>query len=235
MIRGLIESSLIDWDGRISLVLFFDKCNFKCPFCHNWELIYHPENFPVIEWKTIQEILTRKKKWIDGVVLTGGEPLLNMQDITELCREIKNEGFPVKIDTNGAFPQSLSGLIEEKLIDYAAMDIKTALDANYDKAAGIKIDLASIKSSIEILMSGNIEYEFRTTCVPGIVDEKTVHSIGSVIKGARKWALQGYRPENAWVEAFRQPLPTGYQDSIRTMYSIAKQYVDCTIIRGITG
>src|SRR4030042_1338844 len=234
MIRGLIESSFIDWEGKISMVIFFDKCNFRCSFCHNWKLISQSEKFPVIEWARIHSILQEKRKWIDGVVLTGGEPLVNFQETAELCSKIKPEGFLIKLDTNGTFPESLRALIDQKLIDYVAMDIKAPLDDRYNTATRVKADIASIKSSIQLIMHSYIQYEFRTTCVPDIIDENAIHAIGNTIKGAQKWALQGYRPENAWAEEFRQPLLTGYHQNVKKLHSIAKKYVENSILRGVT-
>ncbi len=232
MIRGLIESSFIDWDGKISLVIFFDKCNFRCPFCHNWELISSPEKFPVITWEKIQSILSKKEKWIDGIVLTGGEPLVDIKETAGLCRNIRKEGFLIKLDTNGAFPDALSSLIEKELIDYIAMDVKAALDESYDRATRVKTDLGAIRSSIKIIMKSALPYEFRTTCVPGLVDEKAMNSIGNTIKDAQKWALQGYRPENSWAKEFRRPLPSRYERNIIRLRTVAQQYVSNVVLRG---
>jgi pyruvate formate lyase activating enzyme len=168
MIRAIIKTSLIDWDGKITTVLFYDKCNFLCPFCQNWDLIMNPEKYPVIEWNQIAQDLKKKKGWVDGVVLTGGEPLVYKKDVFELCQKVKDLGFAVKLDTNGAYPEIMQELINKKLIDYVAMDIKAPLDKRYHVAAGKKIDIENIKKSKVILMRDLIDYEFRTTCVPGI-------------------------------------------------------------------
>lgn len=203
MIRSMIETSLVDWDGKLTTVLFFDKCNFMCPFCQNWELLLHPERFPPIDWSQIKKTLLPKKSWIDGVVLTGGEPLVYETEIFDICRKITNLEFLVKIDTNGAYPGTLQELIGKDLVDYVAMDIKAPLDDRYDQAAGTKVDLQAIKRSVQILKDAKIDYEFRTTCVPGIINEQTIAEIGEQIKEAKRWFLQQYVPVNAYKKEYR--------------------------------
>jgi pyruvate formate lyase activating enzyme len=232
MIRALIETSLVDWDGKISTVLFFDACNFRCPFCQNWELICTPEQFPVVEWQTIKEKLKKKQGWVDGVVLTGGEPLINKKEVSELSKKIKDLGLAVKLDTNGSSPGTMRELINTHLIDFVAMDVKAPLDERYATAAGSKVNLATITESITALMSGHIEYEFRTTCVPGIIDKTGIEQIGQAIKGARRWALQAYVPENAYKEEYRKELPEEYMHQLDEYLTIAKQYVGTVILRG---
>lgn len=232
MIRALIETSLVDWDGKITTVLFFDTCNFRCPFCQNWELICSPENFPVIEWQQIEEKLVKKKGWVDGVVLTGGEPLTCGKEVFELSKRIKDLGLAVKLDTNGAYPTVMKELIDAQLIDYVAMDVKAPLDERYAIATGKKVDLDAITKSITTLMSGCVKYEFRTTCVPNMIDEQTLILIGKAIKGARMWALQAYVPENAYNEAYRKELPEKYMQQLDAYVTIAKHYITNVVLRG---
>lgn len=232
MIRALIETSLIDWDGKITTVLFFDKCNFMCPFCQNWKLITSADTFPVIEWEMVKEKLSKKQGWVDGIVLTGGEPLAHRDELLQLCERIKELGILVKIDTNGAFPGILKELVNKKLIDYVAMDIKAPLDDTYDIAAGTKVDLGSIRESITLIMKGTLDYEFRTTCVPSIIDEIAIKKIGSAIQGAKKWALQTFVPEHAYQKEYRQKLNTEYYQSLKKYLALAMQYVSRAILRG---
>ncbi|MDH4211182.1 MAG: anaerobic ribonucleoside-triphosphate reductase activating protein [candidate division WOR-3 bacterium] len=231
MIRSIIETSLVDWDGKLTTVLFFDKCNFMCPFCQNWELILHPERFPVIEWTRIETILLSKKSWIDGVVLTGGEPLAQTKEVFDITRRIKALGFLVKIDTNGAYPEILHEMIEKGLVDYVAMDIKAPLDDRYDSAAGRKIDLAAIERSISMLMRGQTDYEFRTTCVPRIINTRTIAEIGKRIQEAKRWFLQRYVPENAYKKEYRNLRQISGAD-VSEVLRIAQQYVTNAKWRG---
>jgi pyruvate formate lyase activating enzyme len=232
MIRALIETSLVDWDGKITMVLFFDKCNFMCPFCQNWELILHPERFPVVEWEKIAQVLQKKKDWIDAVVLTGGEPLVLKDEVFKLVEKIKKLRFDVKIDTNGAFPETVKELIDKGLIDYVALDVKAPLDERYYIAAGKKMNVAKIKESIHLLMSDVIDYELRTTCVPGIIDELAIDDIGSIIKGAKKWVLQAYVPDNAYKEEYRKKLDVNYTTLMQKFLTRAQQYVPQARLRG---
>jgi len=232
MIRAIIETSLIDWDGKITTVLFFDACNYQCPFCHNWELITKPDNYPEITWEAIREKLQKKEGWVDGVVLTGGEPLIHEQQVFALCKKIKALGILIKVDTNGAFPSVLKKLIDEKLVHYIAMDIKAPLDDRYAKATGTKPDLHAIQTSIGLIMHSGLVYEFRTTCVPGIIDTQAIHAIGEKIKGANKWALQAHVPDNAYQPECREPLSMDYPELLQEYLAIAKQYVTNAILRG---
>ncbi len=232
MIRALIETSLIDWDGKITSVLFFDKCNFSCPFCQNWELIKNPEKFPIIDWSIIEKKLKAKKGWVDGVVLSGGEPLVNKNKVFTAARKIKEMDLLVKIDTHGAFPKTLEDLISSQLVDYVAMDIKAPLDERYYVATGKKVNLKKIKESIALLMLSRVDYEFRTTCVPGIIDEAAIKAIGKEIKGAKKWALQAFVPQNARQEEYRKPLMKDYVSVMRKLAGIAKEYVENVVLRG---
>jgi pyruvate formate lyase activating enzyme len=229
----MIETSLIDWDGKLTTVLFFDKCNFMCPFCHNWELILHPENFPVIQWQNIEKVLRSKKDWIDGVVLTGGEPLVHREEVFDVARKIKALGMLVKLDTNGAYPDVLREMISENLVDYVALDIKAPLDKTYAKAAGKEINIKSIAESIEILKKSNVHYEFRTTCVPSIIDNTAIESIGKVIQNARQWVLQQYVPENAYQEEYRTMHQVPEPD-LQKLLHIARRYVANTKLRAKT-
>jgi pyruvate formate lyase activating enzyme len=232
MIRAIIETSLVDWDGKITTVIFFDKCNFMCPFCQNWDLILHAEKFPLITWEEIEKKLKKKEKWVDGVVLTGGEPLVFKEEVIDIAKKIKKCGIGVKIDTNGAYPERLELMIKEDLVDYVAMDIKAPLDKRYDTAAGVHVDLMKIKQSITLLMSNIVDYEFRTTCVPGIIDEHTIDEIGTVLNGARRWALQAYVPQNAYKKEYRKELPQNYTEQLQKFYTIAKHHVTTVIVRG---
>jgi len=231
MIRSFIETSLIDWDGRLSMVLFFDRCNFNCPFCQNWRLILHPQKFPLISSDEIFRKLNKKKGWIDGVVLTGGEPLIYKKGVFEIAQRLKKVGFGVKLDTNGSYPDALKLLIGKKLVDYVAMDIKAPLNEQYYIAAGKTFDLNKIKKSVRIMMKDLVDYEFRTTCVPGIIDENIIKKIGGEIRGARRWVLQSFVPANAREEAYQHKKFSVRE--LETLLNIACRYVPNAQLRGV--
>ena len=232
MIRAMIETSLIDWDGKLTTVLFFDKCNFMGPFCQNWELILHPDRFARIQWRDIEKILIAKKGWIDGVVMTGGEPLVQEDEVADIAAKVKALGLLVKLDTNGAYPEKMLKLIDTKLIDYVALDIKAPLNAKYDIATGTKVDLGKIKESLStLLQNGSVDYELRTTCVPGLIDEESIRQIGSQIKNAKRWFLQQYVPANAYKEEYRT-LQTLKEPAIENLLMTARQFVENVKWRG---
>lgn len=187
-IGGFQKSSLIDYPGKISAIIFTQGCNFRCPYCHNAELV-NPELFT--EPLKVEDILAHinsRRGLLDAVVISGGEPTLQT-DIEELLRAIKKMGFFVKLDTNGSNPSVIKSLIAEKLIDYIAMDIKAPLE-RYQDVVKLNIDVTRIKESIEIIMNSSLDYEFRTTVAKNLLSESDIISIAKSIEGARKYALQ---------------------------------------------
>ncbi len=236
MIRAFIETSLVDWDGKMTSVLFFDRCNFRCPFCQNWRLIISPDKYPEYKFEEILTRLSRKKNWVDGVVLTGGEPLLFYRDVIDIAEKLKTLNLSVKLDTNGSLPERLGKLLKLQLIDYVAMDIKAPIDSSYWVAAGKKMTSRIVKNltekieeCIDILMNSNIDYEFRTTCVPGLIDESAIEKIGREIKGAKKWVLQHFTSVNAYKKEYRNRV---YEDErLKTFVKIAQQYVPAARLR----
>ncbi|MGD2066333.1 MAG: anaerobic ribonucleoside-triphosphate reductase activating protein [Candidatus Bathyarchaeota archaeon] len=193
-IKGFIDVSFVDWDGKISAVIFLPNCNFRCPFCHNFNLVLNPEKAETIPFEQVKKQLERHKGWIDGVCITGGEPTLHA-DLPELCSRIKKMGFQVKLDTNGTNPALLKELLKNGLIDYVAIDVKASLTVQkYAKACGVNTEklLENVKESIEALMESNIDYEFRTTVVPTLHDLEDIKQVCSSLRGCRKYVLQKF-------------------------------------------
>lgn len=193
IIAGLQKTSLLDYPGKICSTIFLAGCNFRCPFCHNPELVI-PEQ---IKEKTVpmhpEDVLKQlkeRKKYIDGVCITGGEPCLG-RDIVKLCDEIKKLGLLVKLDTNGSIPKALKQLTEFDLVDFVAMDIKGPKE-KYSKMAGKNINLEDIQKSIDILMKGKVPYEFRTTVVKSLLGHEDIIKIGKWLDGAREYSLQQF-------------------------------------------
>jgi pyruvate formate lyase activating enzyme len=193
-VKGFIDSSFVDWDGKISSVLFLPSCNFRCPFCHNVNLVLYHEKLAAIPFKDIEVQLENQKGWADGVCVTGGEPTLH-SNLPELCSKIKNMGFMIKVDTNGTNPAMLKELMGRKLLDFVAMDIKAPLtEEKYSVATGVKSKklLENVKESIQLLMKSDIYYEFRTTVVPTIHTLDDIRQICHSLKGCRKYVLQKF-------------------------------------------
>jgi len=212
-ILGFIENSLIDWDGKISAVIFLGGCNFKCPFCQNYPIVKRDKLLRRYRLLDILEYLRNNQKFIDSVVITGGEPLIN-PGIFDLARSFKEIGFLIKLDTNGYFYFNLLSLIKENLIDYVAMDIKTSFK-KYHKAVGRKIELSLIKDSIELLKEEKVDYEFRTTLVPKLVTEEDLLSIKEEISGAKRWVLQRFVNENAKSKIYQRIKPYTKEEAQR--------------------
>ena len=232
-IKGFIETSLSDWDGKLSSVVFLPGCNLRCPFCQNGPLIMGYDALPTVDTGRVEAYLREKSDWIDGVVITGGEPTI-WAGLPELIRGLRRLGMAVKLDTNGTNPGMLDALAGEGLLDYVAMDIKSALDERYNKAAGTTVDLGAIMRSIEFIMSMGDCYEFRTTLVPGITGEEEVEAIARSIEGARKYILQRFVPDNSLDKSLRQTLP--YQDTLITqLVERASNYVNECFYRGRIG
>jgi pyruvate formate lyase activating enzyme len=193
-IKGFIDVSFVDWDGKVSAVMFLPNCNFRCPFCHNLNLVLNPENIETIPFEQIQSQLEKQRGWIDGVCITGGEPTLH-SNLPELCSQLKQMGFLVKLDTNGTNPAMLKELMDEGLIDYVAMDIKAPLTVEkYSRASGVKAEklLENVKKSIKTLLESSMDYEFRTTVVPTLHDLEDIKQICSSLVGCRKYVLQKF-------------------------------------------
>ena len=191
LIGGLHKLSLIDYPGKLSAVIFTRGCNFRCPYCHSPELI-ESNGGDFIEEDKILSFLDERKGKLDGVVLTGGEPTLQ-SEIVEFLERIKRLGFFVKLDTNGSYPERIKELIDRKLLDYIAMDIKAPL-YKYSRTTLTSIDTERIVESIHLIMNSGIDYEFRTTVVRSLLSRDDFPKIGEMIKSAKLFVLQEFRP-----------------------------------------
>ena len=206
-IKGFIETSFLDWPGKICAVLFLPSCNLRCPFCHNHELVLHPERLAAYPWAYVQQRLKALRPWLDGICVTGGEPTLH-PDLPELLDQIHGLGLAVKLDTNGTRPEVLAFLISKKLIDYLAMDIKGPLDQeSYGRCAGVRISIAEIKKSMDFILSGRVEGEFRTTVVPQWHTQPVLAQMALELKRAPKWTQQEFNPSQALDPSLRSQRP----------------------------
>ena len=193
-IKGFITDSSGNWDGTYCSLIFLPNCNFRCPFCHNVNLVLSPEKLETIPFAHVEDKLKVQKPWADGVCITGGEPTLHA-DLPELCSRIKKIGLLVKLDTNGTNPSMLKKLVKKGLIDYVAMDVKAPLTVEkYSATIGVNAEklLENVKESIKLLLESHIDYEFRTTIVPTIHDEADIKQICSKLMGCKKYVLQNF-------------------------------------------
>lgn len=222
LIKGFQKTSLVDYPGKVAAVVFVGKCNFRCPYCHNRDLVLDYDSLPTIKEKEVLEHLLAKKKWIDGVCISGGEPLL-YKELSEFARKVKKAGFLVKIDTNGTNPSLLGEMIKEKVVDYIAMDIKGPLD-RYEFVTRSKVNLADIKKSVELIRKSGIRYELRMTVVPGLHERKDFTKIGKWLKGARLFAIQQFRPRNCIDKSFERIEPFSLGE-IEKFKKVMERYV----------
>jgi pyruvate formate lyase activating enzyme len=206
-IKGFLETSFLDWRGKLCSVIFLPGCNFRCPYCHNHLLVFHPEQYATFPLEDILARLHSLRNWIDGVCLTGGEPTLHT-DLPLLVREIKRHGFLVKLDTNGSNPPMLENLIEGGQIDFVSMDVKAPLGPfSYSRSTGLPVNLRPILESIEILKRRKVEYEFRMTVVPGLHKEEDIRSLGNHLRAGQRFILQNFNPENPLDPSLRNIIP----------------------------
>lgn len=230
-IAGIQGLSLIDFPGNISAVLFVAGCDFRCPFCQNPGLVKIDPQLPQMEWREVLDFLQNRRKMLDGVTITGGEPLAFPAIVDFLERLQKEIGLPIKIDTNGNHPDILARLIEQSLVQYIAMDVKTA-PSRYSEAAGTLVNLHHIEESVEAIKSSGIAYEFRTTVVPGLVDDASIDEMGRSLQGAKLWAFQQYQNRVVLEETYqeRKPYPP---DKVRSLALRAQPYAEKVIVRGL--
>ena len=227
-LHGIQKMTLLDFPGVVSCTIFLGGCDFRCPFCHNFELIDGTAQ-PVMTDDELIDFLKGRKALLDGVAITGGEPCLH-KDLPELIKRIRAEGYKVKLDTNGYHPEMLKKILDEKLVDYVAMDIKNS-EEKYALTCGLEsIDLDIIKESVSLLMNGDTDYEFRTTVINEFHEEADFEKIGEMIKGAKRYFLQRFTD--------RDSVPYGNLtapsfDKMRKYAEISRNFVEKTELRGV--
>ncbi len=207
LIKGFLDTSFVDWPGKVCSVIFLPGCNLRCPYCHNHELIFNSRNLKSFFLKEIMEQLINLKDWVEGVCITGGEPTIHA-GLPHLIKEIKKAGFLVKLDTNGTHPLFLKKLIADGMLDYVAMDVKGPLDDfSYHLSAGCAVDVKKIKESIKILKASSLSTEFRTTILPRILPEEAVYRLAHQLKGVKALTLQNFNAADPLVPAFKNLPP----------------------------
>ena len=230
IIKGFAKLTLLDYPGKVACTIFTGGCNFRCPFCHNASLATRAGEVDTIPESDIFDLLRKRKGILDGVCITGGEPLLFGDELKSFIIKIKELGYAVKLDTNGSFPDRLASLIEADLIDKVAMDIKNS-PAKYGLTAGVEnFDMSPILESIELLKSSGIDYEFRTTVVKELHSASDLEEIGKMIAGAKEYYLQSFVDSGDLIgEGLSAPSP----EDMEAYRKIAEKYVPNTQIRGL--
>ncbi len=228
-IKYLQKTSLVNYPSKICSVLFIGGCNFLCHYCYNPSLVL---TFPCIPTIPIQKVLSEleaRKKYVDGICITGGEPTI-YDELPLLIKEIKKLGYSVKLDTNGTNPSMLKELIYNKIVDYIAMDIK-ATENNYYKIVGRKVDINSINESIKILLNSDIDYEFRTTLIKGELTEEDIITIGRWLRGAKRYCLQQFRNTTELIDNSFKNKSCYSKSEMEVLKNKVEQYFNEVILR----
>ena len=227
-IHGLQKMTLLDFPGRVACTVFFGGCDMRCPFCHNAELLDGSAP-PIMDERELLAFLKKRQGLLDGVAFTGGEPLLQ-KELPDLAKQIRELGYPVKLDTNGTHPDKLYRMIRNGLVQYVAMDIKNSPE-RYAETAGLdQLDLEPIRSSVSLLLEGNVDYEFRTTTVAELHDDASFEQIGNWIRGAKRYYLQRFTDRDT-VPYEGLHAPTDAQ--MNHWADIVRPYVPAVELRGV--
>ncbi|MCH4207653.1 MAG: anaerobic ribonucleoside-triphosphate reductase activating protein [Solobacterium sp.] len=230
-IGGMQKMTLLDYPDKVAATIFTGGCNFKCPFCHNKDLVFLPENYEFFDPEEVMEYLKKRKGLLDGVCISGGEPLLQ-DDLPDFIIDIKKLGYLVKLDTNGSYPDRLKDLIDAGLIDYVAMDIKNCPE-RYAETIGVNPDvfhMENIQKSIDLLQHGKIDYEFRTTVIRELHTKENLVELAKWIKGTKKYYLQQYMDSGNVI----QPGWSAYDyGEMNELCSAVKEVIPTAELRGV--
>ena len=228
-VKGLIEASLIDWPGKVATVVFLPGCNLRCRYCHARELVLAGASMESISIDRTLDFVAQKQGWIDGVVISGGEPTLH-KELPRLAARIKSMGLAVKLDTNGTRPRVIENLIAGRLVDAISMDVKAPLDYRYFQVARRVVNLWDLRASINAIRNSKLDYEFRTTVTPFLHSPSDVAEIAQALSGARRYTLQPFHPHACLDKTLERhpPCPASFlEDAAR----LAKGFVGEVVIR----
>jgi len=233
IIAGLEKLSLIDYPNHLSAIVFTQGCNFRCHYCYNPMLVwpkrtdngkYGQEGSPYISEESLLSFLKERQGKLNGVVITGGEPTLH-KDLPSFIEKIRKLGYDIKLDTNGTNPNLLKKLIEDKLLDYIAMDFKAPI-SSYQEVVNVELDFLNIKKSAKIIRESGLDYEFRTTVVPQLIDKAKIEEIGKLLQGSEKWFLQKFKSETDLINDKYRNLRSYNDKEMDELVKVAKKYVN---------
>ena len=230
-IKGIQKTSLVDYPPNIVSTIFLGYCNFRCPYCHNPDLVLKADETQNIMEGDILKFLEGKKIWLDGVCISGGEPTMH-KDLPGFLAKIKELGLKVKIDTNGSYPEVLKELIDKKLVDYVAMDIKAPLD-KYEKVAKINVDVENIKKSADMVRNSGIDYEFRVTVLKELLEKDDLIKIGEWLKGSKKMFLQQLKHNVALIDKDLEGKESSSMDELHEFKRLLEPYFEKVDVRSI--
>jgi pyruvate formate lyase activating enzyme len=229
-IKGIENFAPKDFPGYISATLFTGGCNFRCPYCHNADLVLRPDSLSTFPLSFLLNFLDVRQEWLEAVCVSGGEPLMH-EDIAGIFQVLKDRNFLTKLDTNGSFPERLRSLIEEGLLDHVALDIKAPLE-RYREVTGYKGGLEAIQASIEVIRDSGIDHMFRTTVVPGLHDAQDIRKIGEWLGTGDRFCVQQFSPGNTIDEAYRERKAYS-QEQMQEFAALAEKYFSEVILEGV--
>ncbi|PLX87226.1 MAG: anaerobic ribonucleoside-triphosphate reductase activating protein [Desulfuromonas sp.] len=229
-IKGFQGTSLLDFPGRLAALVFTGGCNLACPYCHNPGLVLEPDQYPDYPLADLFDDLRSRAGFIDGIVISGGEPTLD-PGLSDFLARLKEMELEVKLDTNGLRPDVLRPLLEKNQVDYLAIDLKTALD-RYSELDSHPVDVAPLVDTIALTRTFDVATEFRTTCVPGLVEVDDIHAMGTAIKGADLWVLQQFVPDHSLDENLHEVSPHS-AEVLQGFVRSAEGYVENLTLRGV--
>ncbi len=228
-IHGLQKMTLLDYPGRVACTVFTFGCNFRCPFCHNAGLVTAPDPAAAIPEEEVLRFLSTRQGLLDGVCVTGGEPLLQ-PDIASFLHHVKDMGYAIKLDTNGSRPLLLRQLVEDGLVDYVAMDVKNSRERYPERVVVPGFDLTPVEESVAYLLEGHVDYEFRTTVVKEFHTADSIRDAARWIAGARRYFLQSFVDSGNLISSGLQGLTPTEMEALRVA---AAEFVKETALRGI--
>jgi pyruvate formate lyase activating enzyme len=228
-IGGFQKLSLLDYPDKLSAIIWTIGCDFRCPFCYNKQIVFGEVN--EIPEKEIFDYLKKRKKFLEGIVMTGGEPLLQ-PDLKDFIAKVKQIGYLIKIDTNGTNPKLLEGLIQEKLVDYVSMDVKAPKE-KYEELAGVKVDLNKIEESIEIIKQYAPDYEFRTTLIPTLLEKEDILEIARWLKNSKRFYLQQFEQKAPLISSSMERVEPYPKEYLLETLELIKPYFKESGVRGI--
>ena len=228
-IGGLQKTSLLDYPGSLSAIIWTADCNFRCPFCYNKQLVL--EKTEIISEEIILSFLEKRRDVLEGLSISGGEPLLQ-EDIVDFTRKVKKLNYLIKIDTNGAFPERLKELIDKKLVDYVSMDVKAPKE-KYNQLVGIKTNISKIEQSIDLIKNGAPDYEFKTTIVPGMLEKKDIIKIAKWLEGSKQFYLQQFKSDTPLISSkLNDVAPYSKEKLCEMLHDIKPFFKNCNL-RGV--
>lgn len=228
-IGGLQKTSLLDYPNAISAIVWTVGCNFKCPFCYNKDVV--EGNVELISEEDVLAFLKKRKGLLEGLVISGGEPLLQ-EDIIDFTKKVKDLGYLIKIDTNGMLPKKLKELIDKKLVDYVAMDIK-APKKKYNKLSGVKTDISEIEKSIDIIKKDASDYEFRTTICPNLLIREDIIDIAKWLEGSKRFYLQQFKGDTPMLSSELDGVYPYPKETLLEIIKDIKPFFEYCDVRGI--